>query len=159
MKERIKRYIRKNIKEPILGFLQQGITPEKLALSIVFGTLLGIIPLLGTTTVLCAIAAFALRLNMISIQFVNYLVYPLQLLLFVPFLKTGEYIFNVPPIPLSFEKVIDMFISDWLGSIKTIWLVNLTGISVWFVLSIPAGFLIYYLTLPVLKKFALYFTK
>ncbi len=156
MREWIKKYLSKNVKEPIISFLQQGITPEKLALSIVFGALLGIIPLLGTTTVLCAIAAFSLKLNMISIQFVNYLVYPIQLLLFIPFLKIGEYIFNLPPIPMSVSRVIEMFLADWLGTIKTIWQINLTGICVWLILSVPVGFLIYFITLPVFRKFALY---
>ncbi|HUB58966.1 MAG TPA: DUF2062 domain-containing protein, partial [Candidatus Micrarchaeia archaeon] len=49
---------------PILQLLRQGVTPEKLALSIALGAALGVFPVLGTTTALCALAALLLRLNL-----------------------------------------------------------------------------------------------
>ena len=66
---------------PILNLLRQGITPEKIALSIAFGIALGVFPVIGATTLLCAAAAIVLRLNLPAIQLVNYFVYPLQIAL------------------------------------------------------------------------------
>jgi uncharacterized protein (DUF2062 family) len=65
-----------NIFLPIVDLLRQGITPEKIALSIALGAVLGIFPVLGSTTILCAAAAFVLRLNLSAIQIVNFLIYP-----------------------------------------------------------------------------------
>jgi uncharacterized protein (TIGR03437 family) len=62
---------------PIIDLLRQGITPEKVALSIALGVTLGIFPVLGSTTILCAAAAVVLRLNLPAIQAVNYLIYPI----------------------------------------------------------------------------------
>ena len=80
---------RRKIIGPLEGFLKQGLNSKELALSIAFGVTLGTIPVLGVTTVLCALAAILLRLNLPVIQFANYLVYPLQILLLAPFYYMG----------------------------------------------------------------------
>src|SRR5205823_6730685 len=85
----------------ILDMLRQGITPERIALSIALGGVLGVFPVLGSTTILCAAAAFVLRLNLAAMQVVNLLVYPLQLLLFLPFLQAGSRITGAARITLS----------------------------------------------------------
>ncbi len=64
---------------PILDLLRQGVTPEKMALSLALGGALGVFPALGCTTLLCLIAAIVLRLNLPAIQIVNYFVYPIQI--------------------------------------------------------------------------------
>jgi uncharacterized protein (DUF2062 family) len=51
--------------------LMQGVTPQKIALSIALGISLGIIPVLGVTTMLCAMAAIRFKLNQPVIQLVN----------------------------------------------------------------------------------------
>jgi uncharacterized protein (DUF2062 family) len=86
---------RRKIVEPLKGFLEQGLTSKELAMSIAFGVTLGTIPVLGVTTVLCALAAIMLKLNLPVIQFANYLVYPLQILLLAPFYYVGGLFFNV----------------------------------------------------------------
>jgi uncharacterized protein (DUF2062 family) len=91
--------------EPVLGQLRQGVTPDKLAWSLALGIGLGIFPVLGTTTVLCATVALGLRLNQPAIQLVNYLVYPLQLLLLIPFLQAGQWLFGRPPLPLTLAQL------------------------------------------------------
>ncbi|HLW73449.1 MAG TPA: DUF2062 domain-containing protein, partial [Gammaproteobacteria bacterium] len=92
----------------ILDLLKQGITPQKIALAVVLGVLLGIAPVLGTTIVSCTVAALALRLNLVLIQIVNNLVYPLQLLLLIPFVQAGQWLFRQPPLPLSVGQIVAM---------------------------------------------------
>jgi hypothetical protein len=86
---------------PIVDLLRQGITPEKIALRIALGAVLGIFPVLGSTTLLCAAAAFILRLNMPAIQVVNFLIYPPQLILFLSFLQAGSRITGAARVTLS----------------------------------------------------------
>src|SRR5437868_2134446 len=94
----------------ILAQLRQGITPEKIALTIALGTALGIFPILGSSTVLCAITAIRLRLNQPIIQLVNYLVYPLQLVLLLPFYRSGESLFRQPHVPIfSVSELVERF--------------------------------------------------
>ena len=63
-----------------------GITPEKIALSVALGITLGVTPVLGSTSILCFLAAVVFRLNAPAIQLVNYFVYPLQFALLIPFI-------------------------------------------------------------------------
>src|SRR5215469_6127798 len=97
---------RERIVALVIAQLVQGVTPQKIALSIALGISVGVFPVLGTTTVLCAIAAMRLKLNQPIIQLVNWLVYPRQLGLMLVFVRIGEWITRVPPISLSLPTLI-----------------------------------------------------
>jgi hypothetical protein len=94
----IKTIISEKVLTPILDQLKQGVSLHKLSLSIAFGIVVGISPIIGLTTLLCIILAYIFKLNHIAIQVSNYAAYPLQLLLLVPFITAGEHIF-----PKNFE--------------------------------------------------------
>ena len=83
------------------ALLRQGHTPEKIALSVALGVTLGLFPIFGTTTLLCVAAAVALRLNHPAIQITNQLMYPIQIPLIVVFIRLGESMLGVAPIPFS----------------------------------------------------------
>jgi len=83
------------------ALLRQGHTPEKIALSVALGITLGLFPIFGTTTLLCVAAAVALRLNHPAIQITNQLMYPIQIPLIVVFIRLGESMLGVAPIPFS----------------------------------------------------------
>jgi uncharacterized protein (DUF2062 family) len=110
-------------------------SPSKLGLGMAWGLVLGIIPLIGISTLLSAIVAFVFRINMGVIQLVNYLVYPLQLLLFVPFIKLGIYSFGANPLPYPIEEIWSRLQTNFLYTISDIWLTNLLGILVWLIIS------------------------
>ena len=83
----MKEFFKKKLFDPIMNLLMQGVTPEKIALSIAFGAVLGVFPILGSTVLLCTGATFIFRLNFVAIQIANYFIYPLQLILFIPFFQ------------------------------------------------------------------------
>jgi hypothetical protein len=45
----VKHFLNRALVAPLVGYLKQGLIPEKLALSAALGVTLGIVPLLGTT--------------------------------------------------------------------------------------------------------------
>ena len=120
---------------PLLKLLKQGITPRKLALTIALGFALGIFPMIGSTTVLCALFAWVLRLNQPAIQLINYFTYPLQLAFLIPFFKLGAWIFAADPLPFSVDEVIVMLSSDTWQAIQTLWIANLRAIAAWLLMS------------------------
>ena len=85
---------KRRLVDPVVALLRQGVTPEKIALGMALGITIGVAPMIRSTTMLCAIASFALRLNPAAIQIVNYLMSPLQLALLIPFIGGGVV---VPP--------------------------------------------------------------
>lgn len=121
---------------PILAQLRQGITPRQIAFTLAIGAVLGIFPLLGTTTVLCALVGMALRLNQPIIQLVNYLVYPLQIALLFPFYRAGEWLFDREPVPLfSVTELAQRFAADPLQFTLDYGLVALLGALVWLLMA------------------------
>src|SRR5260370_41162085 len=85
--------MRGRIKELIKKVAVQGISPHELALTIALGVAIGIIPIVLGATFICAGLAYFFRLNQPGIQAANYLAYPLQLALFLPFYRLGARIF------------------------------------------------------------------
>jgi len=136
----------------VLALLRQGVTPEKIALSIALGAVIGVFPVLGSTTLLCAAAALFLRLNVPIIQLVNYLIYPLQLILFLPFLKAGSRIARAAPVTLSMQEVFSMMQSDLWRLIKILWTASVGAMALWLMLSpfVIAG--IYFTLAPVFRR-------
>ena len=82
-------------KRNAIFWLRQGISPRRLALTLALGFAVGCIPLVGLPTVLCAVLALTLRLNLPAIQTANYVAMPLKLALIVPFVRLGRWL--VPP--------------------------------------------------------------
>jgi len=94
-------WLRQRILEPLLAQLRQGLSPEGMAWSLALGLGAGVSPLVGTSTGLCIALAFVFRLNQVVMQVANYLAYPLQLALLIPFIRLGEKLFDAPSLPLS----------------------------------------------------------
>ncbi|RZU43346.1 DUF2062 domain-containing protein [Edaphobacter modestus] len=120
---------------PIFALLRRGASPERLAWSIAVGLLIGINPALGTTTVLCFAVAILLRLNIAASQLANHIIYPLQLLLLVPFLQLGSRIFHTEPIPFSTHAMIDSARKDPVELIRRIWRWEWHAFLVWAVIA------------------------
>lgn len=123
-----------------------------MALTITLGFLLGIIPAFGFITPICTAIALWLRLNVPLVLAILYAVLPLQLALFVPFLHWGEQVFNLPPIPFSPERLLHMVQTDWLNTLGLIGLTNLAALAVWLIISIPAGYILYFLCFLIFRK-------
>lgn len=140
---------------PIVAQLRQGITPAKVALTLALGGVLGIFPILGATTLLCAVAGVWLRLNQPIIQLVNYLVYPLQLALLIPFYRAGERLFGAEPVPIvDVAGLVARFGEGPWQFILDYGLVGLYGIAVWALAAPALAALAYVLLKPALATLA-----
>lgn len=69
-----------------------GLSPETIALVVTVGFVLGVFPVFGLPTILCALAAVILRLNLPTIQLINQISSPLQLALLIPLSRLGAHI-------------------------------------------------------------------
>jgi len=139
---------------PILDLLRQGITPEKVALSVACGVVLGVFPVIGATTILCALAAIALRLNLPAIQMVNYVAMPLQLALLLPLKRLGESLFRAPRLQLSLPQILEMIRADASYAIATLWVSTMYAIVAWLILAPVGAATIYFLLRVPLRRAA-----
>jgi uncharacterized protein (DUF2062 family) len=147
--------IKAKILNLIQKLLQEGMSVKKISLSIALGIALGIFPVLGTTTILCAIAAFVFRLNLPAIQVVNYVVYPLQLILLAPFYGAGSWLFQGRSLPLIQENVIDLLKNDFWGNMVNLWDLTLYAAFAWLIISPFLILLLYGLLKPAVRRFTI----
>ncbi|MGA8729469.1 MAG: DUF2062 domain-containing protein [Terracidiphilus sp.] len=75
------------------AWLRQGISPRRLALTLALGFAIGCLPVVGIPTALCFMVALTLKLNLPAIQVANYVAMPLQVLLILPFVRLGGWLF------------------------------------------------------------------
>lgn len=147
-------FLYRRVVGPIVALLTQGITPEKIALSLAFGIVLGIFPVLGSTTILCAAAALIFRLNLPAIQLVNYLIYPLQLFFLLPFIRLGEILFRSAPLQLSLTQMLALLRADLPHAVATLWLAEMHAVSAWLLIGPPTIVLFYFLLSRALLRVA-----
>ncbi|MBW2432687.1 MAG: DUF2062 domain-containing protein [Deltaproteobacteria bacterium] len=130
----------------IRSMLKEGMSLKKITLCITLGITLGIFPVLGMTTLLCTLAALAFRLNLPAIQLVNYMVYPVQLALLVPFYSAGSWLFDQQGLRISGENLLAMIQNDFWGSMTSLWNLTLYAIFTWTVIC-PILLVVLYLSL------------
>src|ERR1035441_7662930 len=82
-----------SIQRKVVVWMRQGISPQRLALTLSLGFAIGCIPVGGIPALVCSALAVALQLNLPAIQAANYVAMPLQLLLIVPFVHLGGRLF------------------------------------------------------------------
>jgi uncharacterized protein (DUF2062 family) len=89
----------RRIADPVVAQLTQGITPEKITLTIAIGSACALFPIFGATTLLCFLVALVLRLNQPVIQLLNQALWPVHVPAILLCVHFGEFLFGVPHQP------------------------------------------------------------
>jgi len=113
-----------------------GMSPESAALLLTIGLVLGVFPVYGCPTVLCALAALLLRLNLPAVQLVNQVTSPLQFALLLPFSRFGALVSGGSTLRGAWQ-VAGMARDAVLG---------------WCCLSVPAGIVLYFVLVSTLRR-------
>lgn len=127
------------------ALLAAGLSPRELALTLALGAVLGTLPLLWGTTLLCAGAAVVFRLNQGAIQVVNYLVYPLQVMLLVPYYRLGGLLFPDAAGPPRGASAPSAHIADAGAA-------TLKAVCAWALTAPVAVFAVYVVSLALLRR-------
>jgi uncharacterized protein (DUF2062 family) len=133
--------------------LRQGSSTRELSRAIVLGVVLGIIPVVGFITAVCAAIAAWLRLNVALSLAVLYAVMPLQLLLFVPFIRLGEQLFRIRRLPLAPERIVEQVQTDPWNFTINIWESILGALGAWLLVSLVLGFTLYHLLVILIRQY------
>ncbi len=144
----------RRVLDPIVAQLTQGITPEKIALTVAVGSALALFPVLGTTTLLCLLVGVILRLNQPIIQVVNVLCAPIHFPLIYFTVRWGQWLFGVPRVPFNMRYFLNLLWDDPVFFMHRFGSTVFHAIVVW---GIAAPFwtaAVYYLMLPMLREIA-----
>ena len=137
-----------------MGLLRMGADPDKLAWSLALGVVVGVNPLLGSTTLVALGLASVFRLNLVASQVGNHAMYPVELLLFPVFIKVGSVIFRTPSLPLTGHALWDAVKYHPWHTTRLLWRWEWHALVVWAVFAAVAMPVIAMASEPVLRKMA-----
>ena len=144
---------KKKIYRSLSKLLKQGLSPVKLSLVVALGITLSIFPVLGTTTLICTLVSIFFNLNLPAMQLANYAAFPLQIILFFPFLKLGETVSKVSLDPLTKIQLISAFNEGIFYAIEKLSNYLLVACLGWSLAVLPIYIILYFLISSLLKKF------
>ena len=116
-----------------LASATEDLTNVEAALILALGLALGTFPAPGCPTLLCLLAAAALRLNLPALQIVNHLSSPLQIALLIPYSRLGSRIVGAHP--------------GWRWGAAA-----LDAIAGWFFVTIPLAFILFLVSMYFLRN-------
>jgi uncharacterized protein (DUF2062 family) len=151
---RVGDWLGRKVRDPLVAELRQGATPEGLGTSIAVGAAIGVLPFLGTTTVLCALAGRLFRLNHVALQVTNYLLYPAQIALIVPFVRLGETLLGAEAMPIDPATVVASFTESPAAFLAKFGMAGVHAFLAWALVVPAAALLLRRLLLPSLRKLA-----
>ena len=155
----------RRVRDPIVVQLTQGMTPEKLALTVAAGSACALFPVFGVTSLLCFFVALVLRLNQPIMQILNQVLLPLHIATFMLCVRLGETLFRVPAaerLTLSPRQIHDTYFRHfWSHPIHDlVFYVTDNADSVtysiiaWALLALPYATVLYFILRPILRRIA-----
>ena len=154
VKRIMRAWIHKKFTSPLLAFIQKGASVSSLSWALALGVVLGLFPIPGTTTLLCLLVALIGGYNVGVMQLVNYLIYPLQLILILPLMALGSSILGLEMNLFSLSAMMDLFQDDFWKALSALWIFQLAGIFAWAIFVLPVSLLLYYVFKLLIKQIA-----
>lgn len=142
----------RHVIEPIVVQLTQGITPEKIALTLSVGSALALFPILGTTTLLCLLAGILLKLNQPIIQMVNAVCTPLHLPVILLTWRLGGWAFHDENQHMGIRMMNHLFWEDPKDFVERFGAHALHAIVAWAAIAPVWCLATYFIALPVLRE-------
>jgi uncharacterized protein (DUF2062 family) len=139
------------VKDKTTALLKQGLTPKELIQSIIVSGLISIIPILGVSTFMITTISLKSKLNFPVMIALSYLMWPVQILLIIPFIRVGEFIFSVPRNHHTVEEIISSFQNSFFQTLSQLSFELLCGFGGWFLTAVPIAVVIYLVSLLFLK--------
>ena len=145
---------RRRLVAPVVAQLMVGISPERIAWAISLGVVLGVFPIMGTTTLVCLVAGWMLRLNQPVLHVFSNLVYPLHLVLILVFIRMGERLYGAPRMSFSIPQLLGKFKDDPQQFARDFGMSAWHGVCAWLLIAPVAALIVKFAVMPVLKKVA-----
>ena len=132
--------------------LLQGATPKTLALACAVGAMISVIPVLGVTTFFCVLAGIIWKLNQPVLQAVNYLFYPVQLLLLPAFLSGGATLTHSEAISFTPSAIASQFMNDPKLFLETYGMAGFHALLGWVIFAPVLAWVIYQISFRVFSR-------
>jgi uncharacterized protein (DUF2062 family) len=144
----------RRLQEPLLALLTQGISADRLALCVAIGVVVGNIPILGVSTIVCTVIALVFRLNLPTMQLVQAAMAPTQILLIIPFVRLGEWIVRAPVQAVSIKAALALMSQGLWHTVRVLWDAILHASLAWALVAPLFIYLLHRLLTPLFERAA-----
>ena len=124
-------WLHRTVVAPVLRMLRRGASPRRLAWSLAVGIAIGINPIIGSATLVALAIAHLFKLNHTAAQIGVQGAYPLQLLLLLPFLRAGSWLFRTPALPMQTAEILSMIRTHPLNVVRLLLTWEWHALVVW----------------------------
>ncbi len=139
------------LKIKITALFKQGLTPIELTQSIIISSLISIIPILGLTTLLLTALSIKRNLNLPIMIAQSFIMWPVQIVMIVPFINIGEFIFSIPKTNHSAQEIIASFQNSFFATLSHLSFELLCGFGGWLLTAVPFSIVLYLVSIFILK--------
>jgi hypothetical protein len=141
------------LKTKIIALFKQGLTPIELTQSIIVSGLISTIPILGVSTFLLTALSLKRKLNLPIMIAQSYIMWPIQVIMIIPFINIGEFIFSVPKTNHSAQEIIASFQNSFFATLSHLSFELLCGFGGWLLTAVPFSVGVYLVSIFILKLF------
>ena len=141
------------LKTKIIALFKQGLTPIELTQSIIVSGLISTIPILGVSTFLLTALSLKRKLNLPIMIAQSYIMWPIQVVMIVPFINIGEFIFSIPKTNHSAQEIIASFQNSFFATLSHLSFELLCGFGGWLLTAVPFSIVLYLMSIFILKLF------
>ncbi len=145
----------RRVRTPIVALFTQGITPDKVALTLGVGSVCSLFPFLGFTSLLNLGVGLWLRLNQPLLQTLNQLLGPVQLVLIVFYVRLGEWLWRAQEARFTIGEMLRVFREASFGDfLHHFGWAGIHAFTAWAVTSPLLLVTVYYVSRPALRRLA-----
>ncbi|SEC16235.1 DUF2062 domain-containing protein [Terriglobus roseus] len=124
-------WVRRNLVSPVVRMLRLGASPQRLAWSLAAGFVIGMNPIIGSTTAVTVAVTHLFKLKHAASQIGVHGAYPFQLLLLLPFLHAGTVLFGTSALPLEKADLLRLIHEHPLQLLRSLWMWEWHALVVW----------------------------
>ncbi len=145
----------RRVRAPLIALFTQGITPDKVALTLGVGSVCSLFPFLGFTSLLNLGVGLWLRLNQPLLQTLNQVLGPVQLVLILVYVRVGESLWQAEGERFTIGEMLRFFREASLGGfLQRFGWAGIHAFTAWAVTSPLLLAAVYYLSRPALRRLA-----
>ena len=117
--------------QPVVQQVTQGVSPVAISRAISWGMVIGVFPIIGSTTLLTLMVGVPLKLNQPILQVFKSVATPIQWATVLLFYRAGEWLFGAEHVSIHIPTLIERFFAEPGPFFRDYGMTALYGIVVW----------------------------
>lgn len=146
----------RRVRAPLIALLTQGLTPDRISLTLGVGAACSMFPLLGFSSLLNLVVGLWLRLNQPILQILNQALGPLHLVMIIAYVRLGEWLWRVEGGRFTLREMLHVFRDESIGEfLRSFGWAGIYALTAWALTTPVVIAVVYYALRPILRRLAI----